>query len=191
MVVWWMLAAMASAQSGFTGVGGPDRAPGLRPQAEDDDVGNVAELLRRQDELLEAVGRYDPGLRDRLLGLRQTDRPAYVAALVRIARHLQRARRDPAFRARVQRMRELTSQMESLARGFPDVPERERAARRAQLEALAGELMDLKQADRRERLAALRAKLAGLQAEIERRDQDRDQIIEDFVDQLLQPPVDL
>ena len=186
------LTLSAFAGPGFSGVGGPEKVPGFGDDATEDarDI-RVADVLRREAELLAAVEQYDEEMYGRMLVLKATDRRSYVAALVKVARNVQRARRDPAFRERMQAMSTLQRQLRELAEGYPSLPDRKKPAARAELERLAGKLMDLKQADRRQRLQDMEARLAEVRSEIERREAERDQIIEEFVNRLLTGPVDL
>lgn len=81
--------------------------------------------------------------------------------------------------------------MRTTAEGFDALPASEQKVRRKELERLAGELMDLKQAERRDRLEELRARLTELEAEIDQREKDRARIVEEYVDQLVRGEVDL
>lgn len=189
MGVWWLCWIAAWAGPGFSGVGGPSEAPGF--EASEGDEPKLADVLRHEDELLRMVSRVDPKLHGQLLTLRETDRTAYVGALMKVARNVHRARRDPVFRERMQAMRRKTRELQEAARGFEDLSKANQRARRAELERLAGELMDLKQADRRARLEDMQTRLTTLQQEIDRREREREQIIEDFVDQLLRERVNL
>lgn len=185
----WMAAAMAG--PGFSGVGGPDKAPGFDATEPANDGERLAEVLRRESELLELVKRHDPTMHARLTRLASTNRPAYLAALVRVHRNVERARSDPAYRARVQAVRSKTAELEALTHDYRRGTAADRARIRPELVRAAGELMDLKQEDRRSRVQELQARLAELQAEIDRREQNREQIIEDFVDRMVRGPVDL
>lgn len=151
----------------------------------------VQKLLSRESELLEVVRRNDPEQYERLMHLRDSDRGAYLMALMRIGRMVERAKDDPELAARFEAIRAKTEELHRAAEDFSALSASEQKAKRKELEALAGELMDLKQAERRARLEELRVRLAELEAEIDEREKDRARIVDEYVDQLLREKVDL
>ncbi|MBX2797109.1 MAG: hypothetical protein KTR31_05560 [Myxococcales bacterium] len=193
MIVWLSMCLAAFAGPGFDEVGGRNSVPGFGPDAEDASVteAQIQRVLQRESELLEAVRRYDPTVHQQLLRLRDNDRKAYVAAMVRVARNVERARQDPTVMKRVMAIRAKSREVESLVRGFSRLSAPEQRERRKQITKLAGELMDLKQQDRRARMRQMQERLDALRSDIEQRDRDRARIVEQFVDQLLEEPVEL
>ncbi|MEZ4238383.1 MAG: hypothetical protein R3F59_19975 [Myxococcota bacterium] len=159
------------------------------PAPPDDPV--AAELLAREPALLQAVRDYDPAEYARILRLKEIDRAAYVAALFRVARAVDRARNDPDAAARRLAMRDKEQAIRQLARGWAALPPAEQATRRAALEAQTRELLAMKQAERRARLDELRARLEALEADIQQRDARADALVQEYVDQLLAEKVDL
>lgn len=151
----------------------------------------VAEILAKEQQILEAVRAVDPGVYDRLMRLRDIDRGAYIPALMKAARTVERARLDPEGAERQRQIHERETQLQGLAEGFGALSGAEQKARRAELERIVGELMDLKQAERRAKLEDLRGRLEELEAEIEERERERARIVEEYVDQLVQERVDL
>lgn len=187
-----LLACAAFAQSGFSGVGGPDQAPGFGEVGEESvDPEVAAEVLRREKELLQLVRETDPRLHQRLVRLSKTNRRAYVLAMVRVARTVQRARTDPEYRRRLQAMRALSSRLEDLAVDHRAAPVRKQPAIEQEMKKVASDLMDLRQADRRERLEQMKARLQELQDEIDRRESRRQAIIDAYVRRMLERPEDL
>lgn len=145
----------------------------------------VAAILAREDELLDVVERTDPIQYARLTRLRDLDRAAYVAALFRVARTVERARDDPDSVERWRVIREREEQVRALAVGFAALSAEDQGARRAQMTALARELLELKQVERRVRLEELRARLEQLEQEISAREAARSRIVDEYVDRML------
>ncbi len=161
-------------------------------QASDLSGGEVIDnVMAHEQQLLDIVARESPDQHTKLLRLRDVRREEYVFALIRVAKAVQRAKSDPAFAERARAIREHEHLLQTLAEGFEALDKGEQRARRVDLERVAGELMDLKQAERRARLAELRQRMAEFELEIGDRDSDREGIIESYVDGLLTPPVEL
>lgn len=144
----------------------------------------------KETELLEQVEALDPAQHQRLLALRDTDRASYLAALYQASRISDRARRDPAYAERIRQIAERDRELRTMAAGFAALPAAEQAAARARMVALAGELLDLKQAERRLRVEELRARLEALEREIAERDRRRDAMVEEYVNRLTVHGVD-
>lgn len=144
-------------------------------------------ILAQESELLAIVSRDDPFTYRRLLRLRETDRAAYIAGLYRVANVVDRMARDPAFATRWREILQKQAELTALAAGYAALPPAEQAARRARLVAAATELFELRQEDRRERIAELTARLHEIQAELDERAGDREGVIEAYVDQLVRP----
>lgn len=145
----------------------------------------VSGLLAHEGELLQAVETNDPQHYQRLMVLRESDRGSYLAALYKVSKLVERARSDPAFAERLQQIQVREDQLRAMAAGFAARSAAEQGVLRAQMVALASELMDLKQAERRSRLEELRSRLDALQREIEQREKDRDAIVGEYVDRLV------
>jgi Tfp pilus assembly protein FimV len=135
--------------------------------------------------------RHDPRKHARMERLETTDPQAFALGLLRVAKTFQRLQADPEAASRFQAMHEETERLEVLAAGFADLSGADQKRRRAELEASARRLMELKQAERRARVEELRSKIAELEADIEAREKEADQLVDAFVEQLLQSPVDL
>ncbi|MEQ1508036.1 MAG: hypothetical protein ABMB14_37755 [Myxococcota bacterium] len=179
MTMVWLVSMMGWAAPG-------DAAPG-DAVVDDPPTGTLATgLMAREQELLDATRRTDPGYYEKLLRLRDTDRPAYLTALYKVAKLVDRAKTDPVFAERLRSIREHEDRLRTLAKGFSALSPADQRTRRAELEAVANELMDLKQAERRARLDELRARLADLEQEIDAREQDRKRIVDEYVDQLVE-----
>lgn len=145
----------------------------------------VAAILAREDELLDVVEQSDPIQFARLNRLRELDRAAYVAALFRVARTVERAKDDPASVDRWRTIHEREEQVRALAVGFAALSPADQVARRAQMTGLASELLALKQVERQVRLEELRARLEQLEQEIAAREAAKGRIVDEYVDRLL------
>lgn len=163
----------------------PDPGPDPVTQAQ------IQEVLSHEEAILAALATHAPDQHQQLLALKHSDRLSYLRELARIGRAVSRARQEPGALARALAIRGKTRELEALARDYRTLAEDRRPARRAEILRLAGEVMDLKQAERRARLAEMRARLEALQAEIDGRESQRDQIVEAYVDQLLDERVEL
>ncbi len=184
-----LFSAPVLAGPGFDGVGDRGAVPRFdRPPHE---ARMVEEVLAREDEILAAVAEHDPAMHARLVELKKLDHRAYVVTLVRVARRAERLRGDPRARERFEEIRTLEGEIRELARDFRQLPEEQQAARRAQMEALAPELFELKQAERRASLSELQRRIEGLSEEIEQREAQRETLIEDYLDQLTKERVGL
>jgi len=151
----------------------------------------VAEVMSREAEILAGIAESDPDQHARLLQLKERDHQRYVMHLVRVARNVDRGRRDPAAAERMRAIEASTRELNELARGFDALSTQEQKARRAEMETKAAELFELKQEERRARVEEMRARIDGLSSEIDQREKDRDDIVEEYVDQLVTQPVDL
>jgi len=149
------------------------------------------EVLDHRDELMAHLERFDPRQYARMERLEQADPQAFALGLLRIAKMVERLEGDPEAAERFRRIREASQQLESLARGFHDLSKAEQKRRRGEMEATARRLMELKQAERRARVEELRARITELEADIDARERDADKLVEAYVDQLLDAPVDL
>jgi signal transduction histidine kinase len=164
----------------------PPPIPGPPPPAHE-----LADVLDHRDELMTLLERHDPRQHARMVRLEHTDPQAFALGLLRVAKMLERLRDDPEAAERFRQIREETERLETLARDFGQLSAADQKRRRAEMEAGARRLMELKQAERRARVEELRARIAELEADIEAREKDADKLVDTYVDQLLQAPVDL
>lgn len=152
----------------------------------------LAELLAREEELLARVRAVNPERHADLLRLKARDESAYAFALARVARMVDRAADGEAAHPELAAIRARFAELE---RAYPDglagLPKKEQQQVRRTVTELAEQIFEIKQTERRRRLEEARAKLAELEAEISRRDAERDALIEAFVDQALRGRVDL
>lgn len=141
-------------------------------------------VLDREAELLERVRQIDPKRHEQLLMLKGADRRAYVGALLRVARMLERGERTPSpeLQAAIARAHAIQAAHPD---GFDTLSPKETAKVRAELTAIGEEIFSLRQAERRERIAMLRKDLESLEADVARRDREKDQLIQHFVDGVL------
>lgn len=144
-------------------------------------------ILAQEAELLAIVSRDDPLTYRRLIRLRDTDRAAYIAGLYRVATMLDRMARDPALAERWRLISQKQAELEALAVGFASLSPAEQAARRTRLLAVARELFELRQEDRRQRIEDLTVRLQEIQRELSEREDQRDALIEQYVDSLVRP----
>ncbi len=135
--------------------------------------------------------RHDPRKHAHMARLEVRDPQAFALGLLRVAKTVQRLQADPEAAERCQAMGEETKRLEALAAGFGELSGADQKRRRAEMEASARRLMDLKQAERRSRVDELRAKIAELEGEIGAREKEADKLVDAFVEQLLTSPVDL
>lgn len=160
----------------------PDAGPPIRL---------VQELLDREDELLAFVETQDPKLHARLLRLRQVDQRAYMGHLMRADRVMERSKTDPDVLERHLRMAQIEISLDEKAQIYPTVSGKERRSMRSEMEMLTVELFELRQSERRAVLENLETRMERLRTEIDERESDREQIVDAYLDQLLQTPVDL
>jgi len=151
----------------------------------------LEEVLAHRDELMELLADHDPDKHTRMLRLERADPQAFALALVRVARHVERLRSDPAALERFQKLRQEEERVRMLAQGFHELSGADKKRRRQELEAAAARILELKQAERRAAVEELRSKIAELEADIERREKEADELVDAFVDQVLMERVDL
>jgi hypothetical protein len=164
----------------------------LAQQAPEPDPAAIERLLAHEQEILDAVKLRAPERYSELIALRDTDRRAYLRYLYRAARVLRQVgERDAAS----PELLNLRGQLDAVRARYPDgieaLSKKDQAAVRAELTTLASQLFDLKQAQRRERIDELRSSLEELEADVARRDAERDAILADFVEAFLRGRVEL
>jgi hypothetical protein len=148
----------------------------------------TAQLLAREDELLERLGERDPAMRDRLLALRASDRDAYLAQLARLSKLADRYDDDPAFAARVDDIAALEERVRTLADSWRAASAADRPGIRAEMVGVAGQIFELKQAERRQRIAEYQARLDRLEAEVADIEAKRTDVIDRWVGAALARP---
>jgi Tfp pilus assembly protein FimV len=149
------------------------------------------EVLDHRDELMELLEEHDPQQHQRMVRLEQLDPQAFALALVRVGKQVERLKADPAAQDRFRQLKEEEARVRALASGYAELSGADQKRRRAELEAAAERIMELKQAERRARVEELRRHIAEIEADIEARDADKKRLVDAFVDQLLTERVDL
>jgi hypothetical protein len=167
-------------------------APALAQEPPEPDAAQIERLLQREQEILDQVKLRAPDRYAELIALRASDRGAYLRYLFRAARVLRHAgdREEPSPELIEQRTR-LEAVRAKYPDGLDDLSKKDLAAVRAEVAEIAAKIFEIKQTQRRARIEGLRQDLTELEADVARRDQERDQILQDFVDAFLRGPVDL
>jgi len=146
---------------------------------------DVDQHHHRQERFLQVLRERDPERHQELMHLRESDPDAFRAVMGRLARYAQAMSSRPGSAERLQVMLELDYRIHKLALGWDELSRSERSARRAEMRELTEQLFELRQAQRRERLAEMSTRLEQLSAEIEERERGRDEIIDHFLDDLV------
>jgi len=161
-------------------VAGPGDSP--RPA-----FGASLELSEAEEaRILEAVAERDPDQAKRLKMLKTRDSGRYYEMLRRVARGLERERTDPETAARHERIQSVRHEIKALAIEHRQADEAEQKRLRKQMDKLASEIFDLRQEERRARLVELRERLEQAEAEVEEQDANRDAVIAEHLDKLLE-----
>lgn len=135
---------------------------------------------------LEVLAEIAPHRHAELVQLKETDPLRYQIALRRAAR-LAEFGDDPASMERMKQVAAKEDRLDELAAGYAALSASEQKSRRAEMVKIAGEVFDLKQAQRRDRVAKMKEKLTKLEAEIADRDKRRAEIIDGYVNGLVTP----
>lgn len=149
------------------------------------------QVLANEAEILQGVASNEPDRLEQLKRLRERDFEAYIARLAHIGKRLERARNDPAAAERMREIQAASDQLHQLAVGFGELDGRAQKERRAEMSVLALQIFEMKQAERAARVDDMRAKIEHLQAEVDERAQRQDEIVKEYVERLIDPPVDL
>jgi hypothetical protein len=128
--------------------------------------------------LLARVAERDPAYHERLLALRERDPAAYAVQLARVARIAERYDEDPAFAARVDQIRDLETEFHAIAERWRAASPADRPRLAVEMRAVATQVFELKQAERRQRIAEFQAQLVRLESEVSALEAERDAIIE-------------
>jgi len=161
------------------------------PQPPRPPMESLMQVLEHRDELMQLVAEHDPQQHQRLVRLEQHDPQAFALALVRVAKQVERMRADPEALERFHALQEETARVKLLASGYAELSGAEQKRRRAEIEASATRIMEIKQAERRAHVDELRAKIEEIEADIEEREAHAKRLVDAFVDQLLTERVDL
>jgi len=121
----------------------------------------------REAALLEWVRQQSPERYERLLEMRRLRPEAYRLALRKAAGARRMAERDPEAFEMMKRSRELRAEIADLGDEIGELPKRQRAEAREDLEDLAGELFDLHIALEHRRIEHRRARLEEAEERIE------------------------
>lgn len=144
-----------------------------------------AEVAAMESEILEVVGEEAPERHAELKALKASDPEAYWRAMRRLGKVYTRHANDPETLQRQIRIRDLDLQLREKAKGFEALSPAEQKARRAEMEVTAGELFELKQAHRKTQLEHLQERITTLEEEIGDREARKEEIIDDFLDMLI------
>ena len=139
-----------------------------------------------EKQTLELLAEVAPSRHAELMRLKTTDPLRYQLALRRAARLVDFGD-DPASIERMRKVAAADARLDELAVGFSTLSAADQRSRRAEMVKLAGEIFDLKQAQRRDRVTKMREKLTKLEAEIAERDKRRTEIVDGYVDGLISP----
>lgn len=145
-----------------------------------------ARLREREERMLERIQQEDPARHAELIELRQSDPQRYRMTMQRIGKMTRGLGDDPDAGPRMAEMATLMESVRGLSEGFADLPPRDQKARRAEMYALAAQLFVLRQEVRRAKLEHLRQKLQDMEAEIGERDRRQGEIIDGYLDELLE-----
>ena len=117
------------------------------------------------------------------LELRDQDPEAYQAMLAKVARHMESS--DPERFAQKQRLKEAKGELHGLVEAYPTLDGGAQREQREVIAVLCDEIFELRQAQRRYQLEAMSEKLQNLTSEIDERDRRKQEILDEFVAELL------
>lgn len=155
------------------------------------DAPSLSDVQAREADLLRRVAAFDAERHAELLRLKREQPDAYWRALGRVAAFSDRLGRHEPSPEEVA----LHGRLEAVRARHGDnllaLPAKEQAAVRAELTAIATDIFAARQAERRRRIDELQQALAHLQADVARRDTDRDALLQQFVDAFMAGRPDL
>jgi len=141
-----------------------------------------------EEWLLELVEERSPERYEALLELKETNPERYQQALKRIGRMAHRGEERPESVKVMEEVRELQEEFREKVEEYESVSsKKEQKAIRAEMLVLAGEIFEIKQELRVQRLEQARARLTELEEEVQVRAENSEQMIEEYVDQALEP----
>ena len=141
-----------------------------------------------EEELLGRVRANSTQQHKRLLELKTSQPRLYRRALTQLHRAVQRRHKDARSLPRFFEMADIHMQMMDLATSYANLPPSEQTAARRDLDALASQLFELRQEERRVRLAEVEERLERLRSELTDRDEDKERIVDEYVDDYLLRP---
>jgi hypothetical protein len=151
------------------------------------DLERIEQVRAREAELMERVRAFDLRRYEELVALKVSDPRSYLRALVRVAAMVDGPSEPPELAS-------LREALTALSHANPNPALLSAADQHAladEVRRLAASVFEVKQAERRRRIAELQATLAALEADVERRDRDRAALIERFLEQFLVGRIDL
>ncbi len=151
----------------------------------------IEDVKERELQILTLVKENDPGRYEQLMQAKEDDERSYWRQMIHVARMVERFQGDPEYAKRALEMRELQRRVKELAKGWAHKNAQEQKAARAEMEGVVAELFEMKQAERRERLAELQAKISELENDIAERDKTKKAKIDEYLEQMIVEKVDL
>lgn len=136
--------------------------------------------------VLEEIKSRDPERARRLAMVKTRDPARYYDVLKRMARAFERELRDPEARARHERIQAVRHEIQALALDWSTADDGAKKKIRKEMDALANQMFELRQEERRGRLDELRAKLEKAEAEVAQHETRRDEVIAEHLDRLLE-----
>ena len=121
---------------------------------------------------------------------KEDDERGYWRQMLQVARMVERFHGDPVYAKRNLEMRELQRKIKELGRAYNKDSEGHEAAY-GEMETLTAQLFELKQIERRERLEELQIKIKELEDDIDDREKNKKDKIEEYLDSMIHVQVDL
>jgi hypothetical protein len=138
-------------------------------------------------ELMQHIQEKWPEKFERLMTLRESDPERFHQQMRKIRNHMGMGKKmDPELREHHEAMREKHDAFRDMAAQHPEANKKEQATIHAELLTMAEEMFDLRQEGRLLRLTRAKARIAKMETEIAERDQAREDIITDFVDDAIE-----
>ena len=144
-----------------------------------------ASAQKRESRILALVKEHKPGKYEELMSLRAEGGEPYIYTLKRIAKRVKQAARTPEHEALRELMKEYKAEIAALLEGYSDLSTKEQSSRRQELVRIGGEVFEMRQAVRIERLDKLKERLAKLEDNIDQVADERDERINEWVDSRL------
>ncbi len=135
------------------------------------------------EQLLERVKDKYPEKYERLVELRESDPRLFHQQMMKLRHHLTKGEQDPEIMERMEEMRTLRSSFQEAVEAYEAAVGNAKEKLREKLTELATEMFAARQGARKRRLERAKERIVELQDEIEQRDQNKDELIQRFVDQ--------